>query len=336
MKAWLLTDGAAGNLRQAETLAGWLGAEATRIDVRLRLPWRWLAPAYARAPLTAVEPSLRPPWPDLAIGCGRRGGAALDALPGRDQGGPLRVQILDPRCPPERFDAVIVPEHDRLRGPNVLTLTGSLNGIDEAWLASRRGAAVAPLDCPSPRTLLLVGGPRRGTGFGQTELADALRTLQHWQARDGGCLWIALSRRTPQSWRKRIASFLPRLGSHRLWRDEGDGPNPYPQWLASADRIVVTPDSVNMLSEACATGTPVLTHAPRGVRGRLGELHRALRDSGRLRPLKLTWQTWSYPPLREGPALLAALRELLGPGLRADGSEEQDPALRARKRRDRA
>jgi hypothetical protein len=311
MKAWLLTDGAAGNLRQAETLAGWLGADATRIDVRVALPWRWLAPTYAGAPLTAIEPPLQAPWPELVIGCGRRGAAVLDALPTRQHGGPLRVQILDPRCAAARFDAVIVPEHDYLRGHNVLTLTGSLNPIDEQWLADRRARSSLPLDCPSPRTLLLVGGPRRGTGFGLSELADALRILQHWQARDGGCLWIALSRRTPPAWRKRIASFLPRLGSHRLWRDSDDGPNPYPHWLACADRIVVTPDSVNMLSEACATGTPVLTHAPRGVRGRLGELHRALRDSGRLRPLKLTWQAWTYPPLREGPALVVALRELL-------------------------
>ena len=35
--------------------------------------------------------------------------------------------------------------------------------------------------------------------------------------------------------------------------------------------IVVTPDSVNMLSEACATGVPVYTHAPLGVAGRLAE-----------------------------------------------------------------
>jgi mitochondrial fission protein ELM1 len=314
LKAWLLTDGAAGNLRQAETLAGWLAADASRIDVRLRLPWAWVSPAYARAPLTAVEPELQPPWPELAIGCGRRGAAALDALPDRGQGGPLRVQILDPRCAPTRFDALIVPEHDRLRGPNVVTLTGSLNSIDDAWLASQREAMDPPLDCPSPRTLLLVGGPRRGTGFGHTELAESLRILQHWQARDAGCLWIALSRRTPLTWRKRIASFLPRLGSHRLWRDASDGPNPYPRWLANADRIVVTPDSVNMLSEACATGTPVLTHAPHGVRGRLGDLHRALLDSGRLRPLKLSWQPWTYTPLREGPQLVDALRELLGQG----------------------
>lgn len=312
MKAWLLSDGAAGNLRQAETLAELLGANARRIDVQLSLPWRWLSPSYGRAPITAVKPPLQPPWPDLVIGCGRRGAAALDALPAHAQGGPLRVQILDPRCAVERYDAVVVPAHDRLRGPKVLTLTGSLNGIDERWLTDRRAEARYSLDCPSPRTLLLIGGPRRGTGFGLTELAELLRILQHWQARDSGCLWIALSRRTPSAWRKRIESFLPRLGSHRLWRDTGDGPNPYPQWLASADRIVVTPDSVNMLSEACATGTPVLTHAPRGVHGRLGDLHRALRDSGRLRPLKLNWQPWTYTPLREGPALVAALRELLG------------------------
>ena len=41
--------------------------------------------------------------------------------------------------------------------------------------------------------------------------------------------------------------------------------NPYAGLLGWADRLVVTPDSVNMISEACATGKPVYTFAPRPI-----------------------------------------------------------------------
>ena len=42
---WLLTDGNAGNLRQAEALAAALGMEATCLPaLEPRAPWRWLAP----------------------------------------------------------------------------------------------------------------------------------------------------------------------------------------------------------------------------------------------------------------------------------------------------
>lgn len=312
LHAWLVSDGKAGNLAQAQALASWLELDAERRDIDLAAPWRWLSPTWLRAPARAIRPPLQAPWPDLAIGCGRRAAAALDAMPSASQGGPWRIQILDPHCPPARFDALVVPHHDGLRGNRIVALTGSLNPVDEGWLRAQRSDDAPWPECPSPRTLLLLGGPRRGTGFGSRELEQMLRILEHWQARDQGCLWISLSRRTPASWRAMLERFLPRLGSQRLWRDPDDGPNPYAQWLALADRIVVSPDSVNMLSEASATGKPVLTHAPHGVRGRLGELHRELRDRGSVRPLQLEYRSWTCEPLREGARVAAALRALPG------------------------
>src|SRR3546814_947431 len=61
-----------------------------------------------------------------------------------------------------------------------------------------------------------------------------------------------------------------RYGGHPglAWRDDGDGPNPYPGLLAWADRIVCSADSVNMVSEACATRAPVFVFEPGRVTGR--------------------------------------------------------------------
>ncbi len=315
---WILSDGAAGNRRQAEALAEALQLQATMFDLRLRAPWRWFSPHWLHGRLSALVPALQAPWPALAIGCGRVGAVALDALPRAEQGGPLRVQILNPRCSPTRFDRLIAPAHDGLSGANVLTPIGSLNPIDDLWLQRHRDQHPDLSAAPSPRTLLLVGGPRRHIGFGLTQLRELCNVLEHWQHRDQGQLWISLSRRTPQRWRTLITERLPRLGQVRLWTGPADGANPYAGWVASAERIVVTPDSVNMLSEACATGVPVLSHAPKGVSGRLGELHRSLRDSGRLRPLKLGFQQWEYEPLRE----TARIAEQVGEMLTAQGRPE--------------
>ena len=296
---WIITDGAAGNRRQALALAEALDRRARLIDVSLRPPWKWLSPHWLAGAPSALRPALSPPWPALVIGCGRAGAVALDALPKQSLGGPLRIQILNPRCPPQRFDRVIAPAHDALEGDNVHSLIGSLHSITPAWLAAAREQSPQWAQSPGPRTLLLIGGRRRQVGFGAAALRELMAILEHWQSRDEGSLWISLSRRTPVAWRTAIERHLPKLGQVQLWRDTGDGENPYRSWIAWADRIVVTPDSVNMLSEACATSKPVLTHAPRGVGGRLGELHRSLRDSGRLRPLRLDYQPWNYAPLQE-------------------------------------
>jgi hypothetical protein len=87
-----------------------------------------------------------------------------------------------------------------------------------------------------------------------------------------------------------------------FWNGADDGENPYRGYLAAADRIVVTPDSVNMLSEACATGKPVFTLLSDSACGKLVDLHAELRTQGWLRALdtNVDFSTLRQPPpLRE-------------------------------------
>ena len=90
--------------------------------------------------------------PAVAIGCGRQAALATRLLRAR---GSRTIQILDPRLDPAHWDLVIAPEHDGLAGANVLTLLGSLNPVDDAWLADARTAFPAFAHLPSPRTAVL-------------------------------------------------------------------------------------------------------------------------------------------------------------------------------------
>jgi mitochondrial fission protein ELM1 len=112
------------------------------------------------------------------------------------------------------------------------------------------------------------------------------------------------SRRTPAAF---AASLRDRLAALPCAFWDGGGTNPYPGLLAWADRIVVTPDSVNMLSEACATGVPV--HAPTSMPlpAKLARFHAALRERGLLTEPGAV--RGDVPPLREAQAVAAELRE---------------------------
>ena len=71
---WVVTDGAAGNRRQALALAEALTPSIREIVVELRAPWSWFAPRQlpgSRMALGRDDESLSPPWPSLVIGCGR-------------------------------------------------------------------------------------------------------------------------------------------------------------------------------------------------------------------------------------------------------------------------
>ncbi len=304
--AWIISDGAAGNERQALALATALEVPARVMALPLRAPWSWFAPRRIPGGRLALAPrdraSFEPPWPDLAIGCGRSAALLTRLLRNVSKGSCYSVQILDPRIDPRHWDAVIAPRHDRLQGPNVLTTLGSLNPVDDAWLASGRKAFARLGELPRPRVTLLVGGPRRGIEFDAALAENLVATVRELAAH--GSVLATASRRTPAEF---AAGLRRTLADHPGTFWDGQGANPYPGLLGWADAIVTTPDSVNMLSEACATGVPVHTPVPASLPGKLARFHAALRERGYV--TDPGQPRADVPPLRETEALAAQLRE---------------------------
>jgi hypothetical protein len=96
-----------------------------------------------------------------------------------------------------------------------------------------------------------------------------------------------------------------------VWCGDGDGDNPYAGLLAWADRIVCTPDSVNLLSEACATRVPVQVFAPDDVNGQVRRFIGALIARGRVQPFGAAWSSDAVIPLRETARIAAEVRSRL-------------------------
>lgn len=309
-ECWVITDHAAGNQRQALTLAERLGMPVRHLVLSPRAPWSWLAPRMILGGRLALPRAQRrafaPPWPAVAIGCGRS--AALFTRLLRPLAGSHchTVQILDPRLDPTHWDTVIAPRHDGLNGPNVLQPLGSLNPIDEAWLDDGREACPALGDLPGPRVGVLLGGPRSGIRI-DADYARRLATLLLARQRtEGGSLLVLASRRTPAAVIDVMRSALRDIPG-LIWRGPDDGSNPYPGVLGWADRLVVTPDSVNMLSEACAVGCPVQTLALAPLPSKLARFHQSLRNAGLLHDLD-SEHAAKQTPLRETEAIADILR----------------------------
>ncbi|QCO68819.1 nucleoside-diphosphate sugar epimerase [Luteimonas yindakuii] len=309
-RVWTLSDGHAGNLRQAAALAGALGLEAHDWQLDARMPWRLAAPRAlpgARGAFGATFAHALAQPPRLAIGCGRQGALAT-RLAGA--AGARTVQILDPRIDPHHWDLVVAPGHDGLRGDNVLTLLGSLHPVDDAWLAAAHASHPALAALPGPRTALLLGGPSRHVEFDLAAFERLAATLLPRITAEGGSLLATVSRRTPldvlTALRARAAD-LPGM----CWTGPGDGANPYAGLLAWADRIVCSADSVNMLSEAGATRVPVFVAEPERVRGRPRRFIDALLARGRVRALDAALAPFDVEPLRETARIAALVRERL-------------------------
>ena len=307
---WLLTDGHAGNLRQAEALARALGHTPLVPALAPTAPWRWFAPRVLPGAGRAFGPDFSRwanavPPPALAIGCGRQGALATRLLRAR---GAHAVQILDPRVDTRGWDLVIAPEHDRLRGANVLPVLGSLNPVDDAWLAEAAIAFGNLPALPGPRVALLVGAPTRQAAWDLREFTMMAGKLKAQLQACGGSLLATVSRRTPEPLRRALGELMHDLPG-LFW--DGAGANPYPGLLACADRLVCTADSVNMLSEACATTAPVYTFGARHARGRVGNYLDALSRRGRVRPFDGDLAPFAVEPIRETARIAAQVRQRL-------------------------
>ncbi len=303
---WIVSDGSAGHEGQALGLA----ERAGLMPVLRRLPPRTpLSRLRRHLGLARIPDWLRPPWPPIAIGAGTDATAPLLRLRAASGGATRIVQIFRPHHGLEAIDLVVAPDHDGLTGPNVLATCGAMTRVTAGRLAAAGAAWAERLsDLPHPRLAVLLGAPPHGPAGRRAvvTLLDRLDAL----ARAGWGLMVTTSRRTPAADAALIRDRLAPLGAF-LWTG-GEGENPYFGFLAHADAILVSGDSINMTSEAASTGRPVhvLHWTPPSTRFR--HFHDALEAAGISKPFEGEIGHWRYTPLDETGRAARRIRDLLG------------------------
>jgi len=308
---WALHDGKAGMRSQVLGLAEATGFPFVEKALSVRRPWAWLPPQLWLAPLAAVADQgwkLGPPWPLLVIGCGRNTAAPAVAIRRASRGRTLAVQVQDPHVGRDAFDLIVVPAHDRLRGPRVLVTAGAVHRVTPERLAEARRRFPALAALPRPIVGVLIGGANRAYGLDPPLLGAIAATLAASVRRRGGSVVVTPSRRTGAAGLAALREPLKSLPGE-IW--DGAGANPYYAYLAVADALVVTADSVSMISEAAATGKPVhVIELPGGDR-KFARFHKAMQQAGVTRPFAGDIESWSYRPPDDTARAGAAVRELL-------------------------
>lgn len=299
-RCWIITDGKAGMDVQARGVADALEIPYEFKHVAPRGLWAITAPWGPVAPAECFgQPGslFAPPWPEIAIATGRASIPYIRALKRRAGDATFTVVLQDPKTGPRTADLIWVPAHDTRRGSNVITTLTAPHSFSPARLRALRAVmppGIAAL--PSPRIGVILGGKNGVYDFSEADdarFAGSLASL----GRLGASFMITPSRRTHQRL-IRAASTATAASPRILWDGEGD--NPYPQFLAHADALIVTADSVNMCGEACATGKPVFVFAPSGGSAKFSRFHDGLTSAKAVRPLPPHFETieqWTYPPI---------------------------------------
>ncbi len=309
-QCWVIHDGAAGNRRQAIALAEALGWGYEEKIIKSRGLSKWFAPRL----LPLVTRPFDKPFseamqnpPAYVIGCGRQAALATRLM---KQAGSFAIQILNPRLPSHHWDVVIAPTHDLLEGSNVISTAGSLHEVNSISLAQWRNQASKLPALESPRNLVLIGGPSRMALFNEGLIEVMLSHLEYALATQGGSLIICGSRRTPPDIAEKIRQRFSDSG-FPVWFNNNDGDNIYHSALAHADRIIVTPDSVNMISEACATELPVFIAQTERAIGRMQLFLNHLLKIERIKPLDRKLMAFEVKELNTMQDVIAQLQQFL-------------------------
>jgi mitochondrial fission protein ELM1 len=306
--SWIVTEGKAGMESQCLGVAEALGLQPVMKRIGLRQPWKLLSPFLGlECPFTFTGDSLAPPYPDLVIACGRKAISAARYIKKASEGKTFIVYLQDPRVRCPALDLIAVPEHDRLRDANVIVTAAAPNRVNAAWLARAQkefASLLSPL--PYPRVALLIGGSSAAYDIGRAQL-EQICTLALDAVPPGGSLMATASRRTGAD---NLAYLKERLsGPDRIFWNSA-GANPYAGFLAWADYILVTADSVSMISEAASTGKPVYVIPLPGGAKRISSFHHRLSGQGIIRWLQpgQPLESYSYPPLADSARIAEEIR----------------------------
>ncbi len=303
----------AGDNTQVTALAEALGwpVQCKRLFYRR---WELLTNRLAGTRLAGIDRAasspLDPPWPDLVITAGRRNEPVARWIRRRSPATRL-VAIGRPWAPLEAFDLIVTtPQYFLPSRANVLHNRLPLHALSAARLAAAASQWAPQLqDLPRPWTALLLGGDSGPYVFTASKAAALGRQANALAAAQGGSLLISGSARTPAAaWEALMQEISVPVYRYR-WQANQAADNPYVAFLALADRLVVTGESMSMLAEASATGKPLhifdpgdaarwwryrhsyrfkpLSHhlamrlAPRRMRRDVGNIQRALVAEGR-------------------------------------------------------
>lgn len=294
---WLIDAYRAGERGQVRALVDALTqapdwrSETRVLEYRKAVFWPHLFGWDSLAGITrASAQQLAPPWPDLVISCGVRNEPVCRWIRQQSGGRTRYVHIGRPWAALETFDLVITtPQYRVPEAPNVLQNLFTLHSVTPERLAvAREEWADAFADLPRPHFAVITGGDSGPFTFGPKAASRLGKEASQMARARGGSLLVSTSSRTRPEAARALSEAIDVPHYFYPWQADATR-NPYLGILAWADRLIVTGDSIAMLSEACATGKPVQMFDLGGMRANYMDAPRDFRVGGSLYAFMLRW-----------------------------------------------
>lgn len=304
----VLTDGSDGMISQVMGLAKQLSPNINSVTTKILFPWNNLQPGLLPifSWIFKNDINFYPP-PNIIISCGRRS-VYLSIYLKKKYKDVITIHIQDPKINFKKFDYIVVPEHDNIKGKNVIESIGALHKFNENLF---NDIIDSEFNIPKNNLIsVIIGGSNHHYNFSTKEVNNLIIKIKNIKNFNPHLnLLIIFSRRTTKLIRDLIKKQLNE--SAIIWNQ--DLKNPYAFSLKYSKYFIVTSDSTSMISECAYTGKPIyIFHLPfKRISKRIKRFHDQFYNLNITKNLDLLDEliSWKYKPLNESKRISSIIKK---------------------------
>jgi len=297
LKGILLTQGMHGMISQVEGLAKALDIDFTHHTVELNNFWKMVPPKIT--PISqSVYKKIDHDNFDIIISCGRKSVIPSIHLKNSSNKKIFNIHIQDPKVDLKHFDFIVAPEHDAMKGQNVISTRGAIHYLTENEINENKDYLNSFIKKDERKIwTLIMGGPTKYYDYSSKNINNIFKKINELSKIHNFQLVVIPSMRTPINITHYAKEYFGE--DHTVIMDVDK--KAYLSALAIAQNIIVTCDSSSMISEAALTGKPIYIASilPKKKDKRFQRFRNLFRELNITRNLGEEIKDWNYQKLDE-------------------------------------
>ena len=210
----------------------------------------------------------------------------------------INIHLQKPNFYSKYFDILVTPEHDDFyRKNNIIKIIGSLVPFNEIEIKKKNPLIEKKFKYfKSPNVLVLLGGKSKRFTPTNTDYSKLLLDIKYAAKKISANVIICQSRRTPENVLYLTNQIFSDFTNH-YYISKKDEPNIYPSIIKICDYIVVTNDSVNMISETASTTKSLFLGYLNKEKSKLKSFHEKLLKNNNIKIFEKSFYNFKKIPL---------------------------------------
>ena len=306
LKGLLLTEGMHGMISQVEGLAKALDLDFIHEKIELNNFWKLFPPKLTPVQDFVFKNKINNEF-DIVISCGRKSVIPSIYLKKKFKSKIINIHIQEPKVSLDNFDFVVAPEHDGLKGSNVLTSKGAVHYLTNGELDENENYLKSRISAEKKIVTLVLGGPTRYYDYNNQVIEGIFSKIEQNFLNNNYQLIVIPSMRTPQNIIEKATSYFDKDQIVILDVDK----KAYLSSLKISDHIVVTCDSTSMISEAAITGKPIYVAQMPTIKNnqRFKSFFNLFESLNIIKELNNSVENWTYTKLNETNKIAEQIKE---------------------------